>query len=104
MAEQLVAAKSELKKQHNCDQKQVVISPFTVKIDESGRNSKNKSPSKEFQNTISKPFTFSYMQSSKKRKNLPSEGNSPSLSTSYISHFVHGARSPQRGVTVATNT
>ena len=62
--EQLIVAHGELKRRrHQCSQKEVLITPFTVKIDENGTSRK----AADFHPTISKPYTFSYMNANRKR-------------------------------------
>ena len=86
LIDKLVDAHGEMKKRHKCPpkhdipQKEVVIAPFKVVIDEENNSEtksgslKNDAGSRPTQSTTTKSFTFSYMPSKQQhKKKLPKE-------------------------------
>ncbi|XP_076819571.1 uncharacterized protein LOC143465257 isoform X1 [Clavelina lepadiformis] len=70
LADKLIVAHGAMKKRHKCPKKEVVIAPFKVSINDKAKDVPNrkvenrKPASSEYNMTqITKPFTFSYVQS-----------------------------------------
>ena len=66
LVDRLVMAHGELKRRHKCSKKEVVIAPFTVKVENDNRSSEKLPYHQEKRKTvhvssITKPFTFSYL-------------------------------------------
>lgn len=87
LTENLVKAHGALRKRHTCQKKDVIISPFKVKIDEENKvlsrsisHHLNGNGGK-FRGSLSKPFTFSYLPSNKQHKsrNDPLHNEAPAV-------------------------
>ena len=68
LIDKLVNAHGEMKRRHNCPQKEVVIAPFKVTIEEDAKSEAkasflNKREEARKLSKMTKPFTFSYMPS-----------------------------------------
>nr|CAB3263263.1 uncharacterized protein LOC108949759 [Phallusia mammillata] len=76
LTEQLILAHGEMKRRkHDCSQKEILITPFAVKIDDKTSSTSSsvdlplsrKPARNDFRSSITKPYTFSYMSANKKR-------------------------------------
>ncbi|XP_078481458.1 uncharacterized protein LOC108949759 [Ciona intestinalis] len=71
LTEKLILKHGEMKRRHQCPRKEVVIAPFSVKIDETDVRHLNENGAKKFEQKISPPYTFSYIPSSVRKAKIP---------------------------------
>nr|XP_018668846.1 uncharacterized protein LOC108949759 [Ciona intestinalis] len=71
LTEKLILKHGEMKRRHQCPRKEVVIAPFSVKVDETDVRHLNENGAKKFEQKISPSYTFSYIPSSVRKAKIP---------------------------------